>query len=151
MTDSAHTPPREFLTEEEEARIAAQNNAPPPGEAPHLEVGRRGEALACRYLWRRGFRILERNWRGRHGEIDVIAEKDGRIHIVEIKTRTSDYMGEPQDRVDADKRRALRYAAAEYLGGFRDAPSAGMQYDVLSQVLDDRMRPVRQTLIEEAF
>ena len=136
-----------FLTPEEEEGVA--RGEAPAGETGH-EVGRRGEDLACRFLWRHAFRILKRNYRGSRGEIDVIAEKKGCIHFVEVKTRTTDSLGGPEERVDAKKREALRETAWMYLRDFREPPAAGVQFDVLAQVVEGG-RPVRQTLLENAF
>lgn len=52
-----------------------------------LRTGRRGEALACRFLKKQGFFIWKRNWRCRHGELDIIAYRDKRLRFIEVKTR----------------------------------------------------------------
>lgn len=118
----------------------------------HLEVGRLGEDLACRLLWHKGFRILERNYRGGRGEIDIIAEKAGRIRFIEVKTRTSTTFGPPEERVDAKKRQLVREAAAAYLSQFREAPSAGFQFDIVAQIVNlEKRQPIEQTLIEDAL
>lgn len=52
----------------------------------HLEIGRLGEDLACRFLKSKGYSIFERNFRKKQGEIDIIAKKDSRIHFFEVKT-----------------------------------------------------------------
>lgn len=105
--------------------------AGPSVRAPQ-EAGARGEDIACRYLWKRGFRLLRRNFRGWRGEIDLIAEKGGRLHFIEVKTRTSDSLGRPEDRVDAGKQARLRTTAREFLDAFRDPPPAGSQFDVVA-------------------
>lgn len=118
----------------------------------HLALGRLGEDLACKLLWRRGFRILERGFRGRRGEIDIIAEKDGRIRFVEVKTRSSDSLGAPEERVDAEKQRVLQETAEIYLSKFREAPAAGVQFDVVGQIVDPaKGRVIEQKMIENAF
>jgi putative endonuclease len=124
-----------------------------PAPSPkHLELGRLGEDMACRFLWKRGFRILERNFEGPRGEIDIIAEKNGRIRFVEVKTRSSDSLGAPEERVDKKKEAMLRETAQAYLERFRDAPPAGAQFDVVAQVVDPaKRRASEQTLIENAF
>lgn len=93
-----------------------------------------------------------RNYQGPHGEIDIIAEKEGRIHFVEVKTRTSETLGAPEERVDSQKRKALQETAAVYLAEFREAPPAGSQFDVVSQIFDPSKNCMEhQTLIEKAF
>jgi len=131
-----------FLTSDQERRASKD----------HLDLGRLGEDLACRLLWRRGFRVLERNFRAEHCEIDIVAEKSGRVRFVEVKTRSSATLGPPEERVDSRKRESLRKAAKSYLARFREAPPGGVQFDVMAQVIDPVKRcPVEQTLIENAM
>ena len=74
-----------------------------------------GEALAAEYLEARGCRIVEKEWRCRLGEIDLIAEKDGMLLFVEVKLRTNLRYGMPREYVTAKKREKLRAAALLYL------------------------------------
>ena len=84
---------------------------PPTGN----ELGRMGENLAEKELRRRGYRIRERNFRCSLGEIDIVAEEDGEIVIVEVKTRSSGSHGDPQDAVTAVKARRLVTLGEAYL------------------------------------
>ena len=52
----------------------------------HLEIGRLGEDLACRFLKNKGYSLIERNFRKKQGEIDIIAKKESKIHFFEVKT-----------------------------------------------------------------
>ena len=78
-----------------------------------------GEDAVVRYLRRRGWQILERNFTVKGGEIDIIARRLSYIVFVEVKTRrittNTDKYGHAQDAVDKDKRAHLRYAASRYL------------------------------------
>ena len=65
-------------------------------------LGRRGEDLAARYLEQRGLVILSRNWRCRHGEIDLVATDSHRLVVCEVKTRSGTRYGEPAEAVDAE-------------------------------------------------
>ena len=144
----------EFLTEEEERGVLdarQKGRSSPAAEAPDTSVGKIGERLACRSLWRRGFRILERNFQGQRGEIDVVAEKRERIHFVEVKTSAAGSVGRPEERVDAKKRELLRRAAQEYLDGFGEAPPGGVQFDVLALTLNQRGGIEDESLFEGAF
>jgi len=67
------------------------------------------------FLSRRGYRILERNYRCPLGEIDVVALKNGRLVFVEVKTRSTERFGRPEEAVGFYKRRRLRRVAAWYL------------------------------------
>lgn len=81
----------------------------------HLALGARGETLAEQHLRRLGYRILERNYRCRYGEIDLVAEQGGSLVFIEVKTRSSESFGHPAEAVDAHKRGQLTRAAHHYL------------------------------------
>jgi putative endonuclease len=63
--------------------------------AQHNELGKLGEEIAVRYLLEQGYKILERNWRNQHKEIDIIAMDGEELVIVEVKARMNDDFGEP--------------------------------------------------------
>ncbi len=77
--------------------------------------GAAGEALAVNHLKKAGYTILERNWRFRKYEIDIIAKKDNLIVIIEVKTRKNDNFGEPEIFVTRKKQSFLIAAAHHYL------------------------------------
>jgi putative endonuclease len=83
--------------------------------APHLLRGRSGERAAARYLLRQGFDILARRYRGRSGELDVIAFEKDTLVFVEVKTRSSSEFGEPWEFVDWRKQQSLRRTAEEFI------------------------------------
>ncbi|MDE6850326.1 MAG: YraN family protein [Clostridia bacterium] len=70
-------------------------------------IGFRGENKAAAFLKKNGYKICERNFRCPFGEVDIIAQKDGVIAFVEVKTRTNDLFGAPNEAVD--NRRKQRY------------------------------------------
>ncbi len=76
--------------------------------------GRLGEDKACEFLQSRGHRIVARNWRGSHLEVDVISEDSDGLHFVEVKTRL-DADATPEEKVDARKQRRISAAALKYL------------------------------------
>ncbi|MDE3229656.1 MAG: YraN family protein [Chloroflexota bacterium] len=78
-------------------------------------IGKRGEDLAAAWLRRAGYTILARNWRRPCGELDLIVERDGEIIGVEVKTRTSAAMGEPEEAVTRAKQRKLLLTMQTYL------------------------------------
>ncbi len=82
---------------------------------PGGDLGRRGEALAARALRRRGYVLLERRWRCRIGEIDIVARDGEVLVVVEVKARSRSDYGPPIDAVDRDKRRKLEKLARAYL------------------------------------
>jgi putative endonuclease len=79
------------------------------------EIGDRGEDLAARHLAGLGYRVVDRNWRWRRGEIDLIAEKAGELVFVEVKARRSHSFGSPAEAVTRAKQRKLIQAAQAYL------------------------------------
>ena len=80
-----------------------------------LYLGRKGEELACAMLESDGHRILERNWRSSHLEIDIISLNADGIHFVEVKTRRKSIQGAPQDNVNTAKQRRTARAAQAFL------------------------------------
>lgn len=79
------------------------------------ELGDRGEAIACDFLVERGFRIIDRNFSGVGGEVDIVAEHDGEIHFIEVKTRSHGGRGSPLEAVTEKKRHRIRKAAELWL------------------------------------
>lgn len=74
-------------------------------------LGKTGEALAARYLLDAGYRILAQNWRCPQGEIDLVAEHDGEVVFVEVKTRSGTGFGHPFEAITATKLARLRRLA----------------------------------------
>ncbi len=83
--------------------------------AEHNELGKFGEELAVAFLQKEGYTILETNWTFQKAEIDIIAQKDSVLAIVEVKTRSSIEFGLPQDFVKPKKIQLLVKAVNEYI------------------------------------
>lgn len=79
------------------------------------EIGKRGEDAVCSYLLSKGHTILEKNWRYRHFEIDIISLDKVGIHFVEVKSRVAPTQAEPQESVNEVKRRRITKAARAYI------------------------------------
>ena len=94
-------------------------------------LGQAGERAAAAFLERRGYRILDRNYRCRYGEIDCVAVHRGTLVFLEIKTRSSLAYGPPHEAVDLRKRRRLTRIARHYARqkGLLDVPQ---RFDVVS-------------------
>ncbi len=75
--------------------------------AEHNELGQLGEQLATDYLTKKGYKIVERNYVFQKAEIDIIAKHDNRMICVEVKTRNSDFFGDPQEFVTPSKIKLL--------------------------------------------
>ena len=78
-------------------------------------VGDMGEDFAAQLLENSGFSILQRNYRTKVGEIDIIATKDGVLHFIEVKTRNGDQYGYPSEAVTQTKQQRIRKCAEAYL------------------------------------
>jgi putative endonuclease len=93
------------------------------------DIGRRGEQAAQDYLRANGFTIRHTNWHCGHRELDIVAEKDGTLHIVEVKTRAYGYLIDPRATVNKQKQRNTIAAANIYVQRFN--LSLNVQLDVI--------------------
>jgi len=83
--------------------------------AEHNELGKLGEQLAVDFLIKKGYIIKEKNWRFQKAEVDIIAQKENVLAIIEVKTRATDYFGNPQDFISPKKIKLLTNAIDEYV------------------------------------
>ena len=114
-------------------------------------LGRYGEDLAAQHLEATGAVLLDRNWRCREGELDIVAlEPDGTVVFCEVKTRSGVGFGEPAEAVGPVKARRIRSVACRWLEQRRPAGTAGLRFDVIA-VVRQRGRPPRVTHLREAF
>lgn len=98
--------------------------------AKHNLTGNNGEVLAVKYFSENGYKIMHQNWRHSHWEVDIIAEKDGILHFMEVKTRLTKKFGNPEDGVDSKKIQNLINAAEEYL--YQNPQWIRIQFNILS-------------------
>lgn len=94
------------------------------------ETGKKGEDLAAAYLESMGYRIIERNRRFGRLEIDIIAEKQGILHFIEVKTRHTEKFGYPEENVTSGKIERMLEAAEIYKAESQDKRK--LQLDILS-------------------
>ena len=116
--------------------------------ATHNELGALGEQIAVDYLIERGYQIIERSWSNGHKEIDIVAKDGDTIVIVEVKTRRSTYLVEPETAVDVFKQRNLIWAANSFVNRFQY--DNDVRFDIISIVID-RNNEKRIEHIEDAF
>ena len=112
-------------------------------------LGKTGEDLACAELRRRGYAILARRYRTRHGEIDIIARESGALVFIEVKARRSTRFGEPCEAVHWRKQQTIGRLAAEYVLR-HGIGNARCRFDVVSVVFGDGLRP-RVEILRNAF
>lgn len=94
------------------------------------EKGARAEELAVKYLKKRGFKVICRNWRARTAEIDIIAEDGPTLVFVEVKARSSGLFGDPKEAVNQAKQLKLRDAALDFM--IRKKKEGPARFDVVS-------------------
>lgn len=89
--------------------------------AAHNELGKWGEQVAADYLEAKGWRILHRDWKFDHKDLDIVCidNKTNMIVFVEVKTRSTDLWGEPSDAIDLKKKNNIINAATAYLREYR--------------------------------
>lgn len=97
------------------------------------QLGKLGEAVAAKYLEKEGYLILQRNYRTRYGEADIIAARGNELHFVEVKTRCGDSCGSPAESVTREKRWHMQKAAEDFIARTRGMPGSGRhpQLDVI--------------------
>lgn len=110
-------------------------------------IGEKGEKIAQNYLLQNGFQILHTNWRFGYKELDIIATKNACLHIVEVKTRTSQFWENPKDAVVRRKQKNMIAAADAYISKYDI--NMQTQFDVISIILDADKYDIEY--ISEAF
>ena len=83
--------------------------------ATHNALGKKGEELAIDFLVKNNYKILEKNYRYAKAEVDIIAQKNEILAVVEVKTRSTDYFGNPEDFVNPKKIKLLLTAIDKYV------------------------------------
>ena len=111
------------------------------------ETGKKGEKIAVDLLINKGYKILETNWRFSRAEIDIIAKVDEILVFVEVKTRSSDYFGQPEEFIDQRKEKFIADAASEYMKQVNHEWEC--RFDFISIILTGPSYRIRHT--EDAF
>lgn len=88
--------------------------------AEHNELGKEGEKAAREYLCAKGYKIRHHNWQalGSKNELDIVAEKDGQLIVVEVKSRSTEYFEHPKDAITNAKIRRIVQATHDYIIAF---------------------------------
>src|SRR5881396_2554209 len=114
-----------------------------------VSLGKLGEDLACEELQRRGYRIVDRRFRTRCGELDIIARDGGVLVFVEVRARSSGSFGTPFDSVTWQKQHRLSRMAAAYLFQKR-LPDIACRFDVVG-VTGTAGGPLKIEVVRNAF
>ena len=117
--------------------------------AEHLDFGKKGEEIASGFLQKKGYKILETNWRSGRNEIDLVArDSTGKyLVVVEVKSRHSLYGGEPETAVTRDKQRSLIRAANDYV--VYKKIQEEVRFDIISILITKEGEKINH--IEDAF
>ena len=113
----------------------------------HNELGKFGEELAADCLLQKGYKILETNWRFQKAEVDIIASKEDWLIAVEVKTRSTNEFGDPQDFVNKKKIKLLVQAIDEYVN--RHQLEAEVRFDIVAITVNEKQLEIEHQ--EDAF
>lgn len=112
------------------------------------EIGQKGEELATEFLINNGYEILAKNWRYSRAEIDIIAKKLDVLIFVEVKARSYDFYGQPEDFVTSKKQQLMSTAASAYM--HKNDHDWEIRFDVIS-ILFNSQSSYKITHFEDAF
>lgn len=98
------------------------------------ESGRQAEEIAVAYLANKGFEVETRNFRSRFGEIDIICRQDSLLIFVEVRSKTSNRFGEPEETMTEKKKAKIRKTAWEYLRSGKTGRHQGIRFDFIGVV-----------------
>jgi putative endonuclease len=115
--------------------------------AEHNELGKKGEQLAIDFLIKNDYRILEKNYRYLKAEVDIIAQKEQTLAAIEVKTRTSDYFGNPEEFVNPKKIKLLLSAIDNYVVE-RDL-DVEVRFDIIAIIINKKETKIEH--LEDAF
>lgn len=113
----------------------------------HIELGKKGETLAVNHLVSKDFHILDRNYRWKNSELDIVCKNDEMLIVVEVKTRSTSVFGKPYSSVNRSKQRQLIKVANKYieLKGIK----MEVRFDVISIIYNNK--DMKLVHIENAF
>ena len=118
---------------------------------PRQILGARGEKAAAKYLRRRGYKILLKNFHSGKAEVDLVARHKDWLVFVEVKTRETEQFGAPSEAVDRDKQRNLSKAALDYLRMLGN-PRIHFRFDIVEVIIaNGAKKPDDIRLIQNAF
>jgi putative endonuclease len=106
------------------------------------EAGSQGEKTAADYLRKKGYRVLELNYRFHRYEVDIIARHGDTLVFVEVKARHSETFGQPEESVTLTKQRHIIQAAKSFLSAKRLGESCPVRFDVIAVNMDGSIRHI---------
>jgi len=115
--------------------------------AQHNQLGKKGEQMAVDFLTKRGYDIVERNYRFDKAEVDIIAKKESTLAIIEVKTRSTSDFGDPQDFVKPKQIQRLVKAVDEYVT--ENQLDVEVRFDIIAIVKENKGFTIEH--LENAF
>jgi putative endonuclease len=113
----------------------------------HIELGKMGEAAAASFLKKRGYNIIKQNWIFQKAELDIIAEKNNKIIVTEVKTRGEDHLIDPIRAITMKKQKQMVKAANAYIT--ENDLHSEVRFDVITVVFNRNKPEIEH--IEDAF
>lgn len=113
----------------------------------HIELGQKGEELALNHLFTKGYELIEKNYKWKNAEVDIICKKNNILVIVEVKTRNSIALGEPYLSVTRGKQRQIIKVTNQFIQ--QHNVQEEIQFDVISIILNQHQTKIEH--IENAF
>ena len=113
----------------------------------HIELGQKGEEVAVNHLSTKGYVVIERNYKWKSSEVDIICKKDNLLVVVEVKTRNSMALGEPYLSVTRSKQRQIIKVTNQFI--LSNNVHEDVQFDVVSIILNQHQLQIEH--IENAF
>ena len=116
-----------------------------------ISIGKKAEELAAEYLQKNGYKILVRNFRYQKAELDLVAEKDSLIVVVEVKARSTDVFNLPQEAVNKRKIKLIVSAANYFMEEYNK--NQEVRFDIISILSDENKNLMIEHIIDafEAF
>ncbi len=113
----------------------------------HIQLGEKGEQIATDYLRSKGYTILQQNYRASYAEVDIIAKDKDQIIFVEVKTRTYDYFGSPEEFVTRQKQKNISFAASIFCDDIQHLGE--IRFDIMAIILKGNSTHIKH--IKDAF
>lgn len=117
--------------------------------AKHLSLGKQGELLARKYLQDNGYKILSTNFRHRKFELDLVALHNEILVFVEVKTRSTDFFGAPEEAVDFTKEKHIADASEAFMLNNNSLHYIDIRFDIIAIIMNKSKTQIKH--IEDAF
>ena len=101
----------------------------------HLETGKAGENAAVAFIKKKGYEILERNYRSSYAEVDIIAKHDNQLIFIEVKTRAYTFYGNPEEFVTKKKQENMTFVASMYTNDINYEDE--IRFDIIAVIMQE--------------